>query len=962
MTEHERASLERHLREAVRGEVRFDLMTRGLYATDASLYQQFPVALVVPRDEADLIAAVAVAAEHGVPILPRGGGTSLAGQCVGETLVLDCSKHLNALLEVNVEERWARVQPGLVRDELNALVAPHGLHLAVDPATGNRAAVGGMIANNTSGTRSIRYGMMIAHLLAARVLLSDGTVLDLSELDQQEYARRAAAPGREGEVLTGFRRIIETHRQAIVERYPKILRRAQGYMLDEFIGGGPWNLAKLMCGSEGTLATLLEARVNLEPIPAATGLVVVHFADRMAAIEAVEPILAHDPAAVELVDDQILAPARRNLQTARLCGFLDGEPAAILVVELAVDDLDRVAERANRLVSELRAGGVGYAWPVLLDKSRQAEVWALRKAGLGLMLGRRGDAKPLAFIEDAAVPVPRLSEYIRQIVDYCAALETEVALYAHASVGLLHVRPIVDLKQPAGVEKMKAIAAHSVEVVLSHGGSISGEHGDGRVRSPFLERYFGPEVYAAFGEVKALFDPAGLMNPGKIVAPPPMDQDLRYPPGYRVSPLATHYHYRADGGFAGAVEMCNGVGACRKTLTGTMCPSYIATRDEEHSTRGRANALRLAMSGQLGDDGLASDRLHEVLDLCLACKGCKAECPSNVDLARLKSEVLQLRHDRYGVPLRDKLIGAAPELAARLSGPAAGLVNRVNASRPMRRLLERLVGLDARRTPPAYARERFGAWLAGRAGRSAPDRRVVLFDDTYLNYHEPHLGRTAVELLEACGYEVLVARAGCCQRPRISRGLLREAKRRGEQTLRRLDPFFAQGLPVLVCEPSCAAALGDDLPDLIDDEALGERAKRGVRMIDEFLAAELAAGRLAVGLEPVASEILIHGHCHQKALYGTGAMTRLLSAAGTATVREIDSGCCGMAGGFGYEHEHYDLSVKVGEDRLLPALRAASSATIVACGFSCRHQIADLTGRRALHLIEALRPGPARGS
>lgn len=962
MTEHERQSLERHLREAVRGEVRFDPMTRGLYATDASFYQQFPVALAVPRDEADLIAAVAVAAEHGVPILPRGGGTSLAGQCVGETLVLDCSKHLNALLEVQVEERWARVQPGLVRDELNALVAPHGLHLAVDPATGNRAAVGGMIANNTSGTRSIRYGMMIAHVLAARVLLADGTVLELSELDQQAYARRAAAAGREGELLTGFRRIIETHRQAIVERYPKILRRAQGYLLDEFTATERWNLAKLMCGSEGTLATLLEARVNLEPIPAATGLVVVHFADRMHAIEAVEHILGHDPAAVELVDDQILGPARRNLQTARLCGFLDGEPAAILVVELADDDRDRVAERASRLVSELRAGGVGYAWPVLLDKSRQAEVWALRKAGLGLMLGRRGDAKPMAFIEDAAVPVPRLPEYIRQIVEYCTALETEVALYAHASVGLLHVRPIVNLKEPAGVEKMKAIAAHSVELVLAHGGSISGEHGDGRVRSPFLERYFGPEVYAAFGEVKALFDPAGLMNPGKIVAPAPMDQDLRYPPGYRVSPLATHYHYRADGGFAGAVEMCNGVGACRKTLTGTMCPSYIATRDEEHSTRGRANALRLAMSGQLGDDGLTSDRLHQVLDLCLACKGCKAECPSNVDLARLKSEVLQLRHDRYGVPLRDKLIGAAPELAARLSGPAAGLVNRVNASRPMRRLLERLVGLDARRTPPAYAREPFGAWLAGRTGLSAPDRRVVLFDDTYLNYHEPHLGRAAVELLEACGYEVLVARAGCCQRPRISRGLLREAKRRGEQTLRRLDPFLEQGLPVLVCEPSCAAALGDDLPELIDDEALGERAKRGVRMIDEFLAAELEAGRLAAGLEPVASEILIHGHCHQKALYGTGAINRLLSAAGTATVREIDSGCCGLAGGFGYEHEHYELSVKVGEDRLLPALRAAPSATIVACGFSCRHQIADLAGRRALHLVEAIFPNPERRS
>ncbi|NUQ01378.1 MAG: FAD-binding oxidoreductase, partial [Armatimonadetes bacterium] len=666
---------ERDLRARLAGEVCFDQVTRGLYATDASMYELDPVAVVVPASEADVVAAVRTAAEHRIPIVPRGGGTGLAGQAIGRALIIDFSKHLNRLLELNVAERWVRVEPGLVRDELNALLAPHGLQFAPDPATGNRANVGGMVANNASGTRSLVYGKTIDKVLAAKVLLADGTILELSELDADEYAARAAAETREGEILRGVRAVIDAHRDEIRARYPKILRRSSGYMLDEFVDTERWNLARLLCASEGTLGTLLEVTLALDPIPRASGLVVVHFTSLLEAIGSVEPLLQHGPSAIELLDHVLLSLARENLQTSRLCGFLEGDPQAVLAVEFLGDSAGEVAERCQRFATSVRQAGCGYAWPVLLTAAEQAQVWTVRKSGLGLMLGMRGDAKPLAFIEDAAVPVTALADYIEKVLAICARHDTPVTLYAHASVGLLHVRPILNLKSRDDLARMKSIADECFELVLGYGGSFSGEHGDGLVRSGFIPRYFGPRLTAALGEIKRLFDPQGLMNPGKIVAAPAMDADLRYGPDYQILPLASFFHFRHDGGLAGAVEMCNGVGACRKTLVGTMCPSYIATRDEEHSTRGRANALRLAMTGRLGPDGFAAEGAREALDLCLSCKGCKAECPSNVDMARLKSEFLQHYHDRHGVTLRDRLIGGSPRLAGLLSGWPAPLAN-----------------------------------------------------------------------------------------------------------------------------------------------------------------------------------------------------------------------------------------------------------------------------------------------
>ena len=951
------------LRQAIRGEVLADEVSLGLYATDASNYQILPVVVVLPLDANDVRSALTIASRHRLPILPRGGGTSLAGQTVAAAMVLDLSKYMNRILDLDVKARTVRVEPGVVRDELNAVVAEHGLHFAPDPSTANRANVGGMIGNNSSGAKSILFGKTIDHVEELKVLLVDGTTLDLRSLSPDELAARTQGNTREAEICRGLRRIVDENRDEIAARYPKVMRRVGGYPLDELVSDYGWNPAKILVGSEGTLAVTLEAKLRLEPLPRHKSICVAHFRELLEAIHAVEQILPLGPSAVEVLDHTVLRLARDNRAAAQICDFLEGDPAAVLIVEFYGDTAADVADRAHRVAVELDARDLGYAYPVVLDSAGQARVWEVRKNGLGLMLGMKGDRKPLPFIEDAAVPIPVLPEYIAKVLDICRSLDVDAAMYAHASVGVIHVRPILDLRKSGDIEKMRRIAERTFELVVQYGGAWSGEHGDGLVRSSFNERYFGAQLYRAFAEIKELFDPQNLMNPGKIVDAPPMHQNLRYGETYHVNGGDSVFQYRADGSFAAAIEMCSGVGACRKTLGGTMCPSYMATRDEEHSTRGRANALRLAMSGQLGPEGLTSRRLREALDLCISCKACKTECPSNVDMATLKSDVLQKVYDRHGSTLRDRLIRDSPMLARQLVGRWAPVVNSVQASLPFRILLETVAGFDRRRTLPAVADEPLRRWMAGQPAIDG-GREVALFADTYLDCHEPGSGKAAVELLTACGYRVVLVSGGCCQRPRITHGFLRLARQDGEATLRQLDAYVQRGVPVLVCEPSCASALTDDLPDLVGDRELADRVAAGVTMIDVFLDAEVAAGRLEPGFKPSTDSVLIHGHCHQKALYGTEAMKRVLSQVPGLVVDEVDSGCCGMAGSFGYEKEHYEISRTIGEDRLFPAIRELDEATtIIACGFSCRHQIEHFTGRRARHWVEVVRdqllPGAA---
>ncbi|MBX2874641.1 MAG: FAD-binding protein [Saprospiraceae bacterium] len=940
----------------IHGDVLSDSTSLGLYSTDASVYQIQPIAVVLPKHDKDVRMALQIAKDHQVAILPRGGGTSLAGQTVAEAMILDFSKYMNQLLEVNEEEGWARVQPGLVRDELNAKLKPLGLHFAPDPATSSRANVGGMIGNNSSGTKSIVFGKTVDHVIELKVLLEDGTPLHTQALDKADFIQKGTGGSREGEIYRELYEMIEDHEVAIQQAFPKVMRRVQGYNLDEFAGKETWNLSKLLCGSEGTLVTFLEAKIKLEPLPKHKSVCVVHFAEVLEAIEAVNVMLPFQPSAIEILDRTVVELSRENLTTQRHAHFIEGHPAAIQIVEFYGDTAADVLERPQRMMEELKRREMGYAYPLFPEGPIYEDVWVVRKKGLGLMLGMKGNKKPLAFIEDAGIPTQHLPEYIDRVLKLCAANDTEAAMYAHASVGVIHVRPILDLRLAEDIERFKNIADGTFQLVKEYGGSWSGEHGDGLVRSYYLPEFFGEEVYEVLRAVKHLFDPEKRMNPGKIIDAPPIDQHLRYGAAYADQELTTQYHYREDGNFANAVHMCTGVGECRKMLGGTMCPSFKATREEEHSTRGRANALRLAMSGQLGEAGLVGERLQETMDLCLSCKACKSECPSNVDMAKLKSEVLQLKYDQKGLSRRDKLIRASAQMANRFSGPMAGLVNGLNHSALGRFIIDKVAGFDSRRKLPAFAGQSFEKWFATNyQPTSGAGKTVILFADTYLNYHEPSVGVAATKLLSSCGYKVELAAVGCCQRPRISHGFLRLAKSEGGKTAQALAELMQEGTKIVVCEPSCASALVDDLPDLLADQTLGRQLKESVQMLDVFLAAELDAGNISAKAAGEQRDVLLHGHCHQKALFGTAHLKRVFEGLTGTSLEEIPSGCCGMAGSFGYEKEHYEISRKIGEQILFPAVRESDAkAKIIANGFSCRHQIEHFTDRRAKHWVEVM--------
>lgn len=945
------------LANVIKGEVLIDEYSLGMYSTDASFYQIKPLAVVLPTDDADVRKAVEIARKYKIKILPRGGGTSLAGQTVGDAMVIDFSKYMNKILEVNAEERWVRVQPGLVRDELNEEMAKHKLHFAPDPATSSRANVGGMVGNNSSGTKSILFGKTVDHVLEARVLLADGTELLLKELSARDFDEKAKQDSREGVLYRNIKQTIQSNREEIKQRFPKVMRRVGGYNLDEFVYTDRWNLAKLITGSEGTLALTLDLKLNLEPLPEFKSVVVVHFADLLEAVRAVQPMLPFTPSAIEIIDRTVLRLSAENLTTRHHCHFIANDPAAILIVEFYGDTFESVMQRPQDMIEALKQLRLGYTYPLFPTGKDYDDVWALRKKGLGLMMGIKGDKKALSFIEDSAIPIEVLPEYIDQVLKICAKHNTEVSMYAHASVGVIHVQPLLDLRDAQDIENLKNITDETFELVVKYGGSWSGEHGDGLVRSAYNERFFGPTIYQAFKDIKKFFDPDNLMNPGKIIDSQTIEHNLRYGTAYHDQPVKTEFLYRSENSFSESVHMCTGVGECRKMLGGTMCPSFKATRDEEHSTRGRANALRLAMSGQLDHEGLSSKRLHQVMDLCLSCKACKSECPSNVDMAKMKSDVLQMYYDQHGIKLRDRLIRDSSKAASRLSGLLSTVVNFIQGTALFRFALHKLAGFDKRRVLPEYAAEPFYKWF-DRVGNNTfrnAGKRVVLFADTYLNFHEPEVGISALQLLNSCGYEVILANVGCCQRPKISHGFLRDAKKDGARTIDGLKEYLDQGLTIVVCEPSCASALNDDLTDLIEDEAVAKQLREQVMMIDIFLAKEVENGNVNTAFESLAGDILVHGHCHQKALYGTQGMKTVFSKSDNA-IGEIPSGCCGMAGSFGYEEEHYELSRKIGDSVLFPAIKSMKAGTtLVANGFSCRHQIAHFTGVKPKHWVEVVR-------
>jgi FAD/FMN-containing dehydrogenase/Fe-S oxidoreductase len=942
-------ALAAQLRQALRGEVLFDAASRGRYSTDASIYQIEPLGVVVPRDAEDVAAAVSIARAEGVPLLPRGGGTSQCGQTVGRALVLDCSKYMDKVLAVDTERRRALVQPGVVLDRLNRELRPHGLFFPVDVSTGNRATIGGMAANNSCGARSLRYGNMVHNVRAIDALLADGTAVRMGEVPGN-FAEDAM-PERYRELVRRLRALHRREADEIERRFSKLLRRVGGYNIDMIDDAGH-NMARLLVGSEGTLAFFNAIELELQPIPPHRVLGICHFPSFYRAMASTKAIVALGPTAVELVDRTMIELSRDiPLFRATVDRFVAGQPAALLLVEFAGEDAAENLRRLKALVELM--GDLGFPGGVVeaTDPAFQSAVWEVRKQGLNIMMSMKGDGKPISFIEDCAVSLDDLADYTDRLTAVFEKHGTHGTWYAHASVGCLHVRPVLNLKQEIDVRKMRAIAEEAFAMVRDYKGSHSGEHGDGLVRSEFHEAMFGARIVRAFEEVKDAFDPAGLMNPGKIVRPPRMDDRslFRFKPGYRPLPLETALDWSAWGGFTGAVEMCNNNGACRKSDPGVMCPSWRATADEQHLTRGRANTLRLALSGQLGPDAFGSEAMRETMALCLSCKGCKRECPTGVDMARMKIEFLHHYRKTHPLSLRDRLVAFLPRYAPYVA-PLAPLLNLRNRLPALAALGERVAGFSARRPLPRW-HER--PWRDPPAAASGA-RGVVLLVDTFNRWFEPENARAAQRVLARAGYAVHGATSAgerplCCGRTLLAVGLVDAARAEARRMLQALAPFLARGVPVIGLEPSCLLTLRDEFPALLPGAETAALAA-AARLFDEFLAAESAAGRLALDLSPLAGKAVLHGHCHQKAFDVARAGAAALKLVPGLEVETFDATCCGMAGAFGYEAEHYDVSLAIGELGVLPKMRAAPQDTLlVAAGTSCRHQIADAAGRRALH-------------
>ena len=965
------------LRKHVNGALRTDTYSKTLYSTDASIYQVMPYGVLIPENVEHVHAAVELAAKYEIALLPRTAGSSLAGQAVNEALVMDMTRHLNDIVEVNTEEQWVRLQPGIVLDELNIHLRPMGLQFGPDPASSNRAAMGGIVSNNSTGSHSIMYGMTADHVMEMDVILSDGSRTHFAPVDADRMEAFKGRSGLEGALYRDIAGLVaDPANQAIIRQAtPRHWRRCGGYNLERMIENGGsyrypqsdqrFNLSKLVCGAEGTFAVMTEIKLNLVKTPSKTALAVVHFESLVEALESVPIILEVDPSVVELLDNLGLTMCRNVPEYARLLdSFIEGSPNCVLITEFYGESDAELKSKVNRLIEHLKKQNVNATAVVpAYDDAHQNKVWTVRKVGLGLLMSIKGDHKPIPFIEDAAVPVEHLAEYVTKVEQFCNDRGTDVAYYAHASAGCIHIRPLINAKEAAEVAKLPEITSFSVDLLKGYGGSLSSEHGDGRARSGFNERFFGPELYGLYRRTKQIFDPKGILNPGNVVDAMPMTEHLRYGASYKTMPVREHIDFTADQGFVRAVEMCNGAGICRKRTTGTMCPSFMATREEEHSTRGRANALRAALSGNLPHEALTSRRMYEVMDLCIECKACKAECPSSVDMAKIKFEFLAQYHDANGTPLRTRLFGAIPKLSRLTSGMLAPMANVTVRLAPVRWLMEKTLGISRRRTLPAFASKSFVRWFAGRKVQPGSRGKVVLFNDTFNTYNSPEVAIAATEVLEAAGYEVVLPGHRCCGRPMVSKGLVEQARAAARETVEKLVPYAEAGIPIVGLEPSCLLTLRDEYASLLPGDSRVATIARHAVMFEEFIAGLAENGTLELRYHDTRKRLLLHGHCHQKALVGTEPSKHTLSLPAGYSVEEVDSGCCGMAGSFGYEREHYEISMKMAERRLMPAVRVNEDATVVAAGFSCRHQIHDATGRKALHPAQVLREamiGPDR--
>jgi FAD/FMN-containing dehydrogenase/Fe-S oxidoreductase len=966
------------LRGRIDGEIFTDRVRRIIYSTDASDYREMPLAVAYPKHENDIRELVRFASLTGISLIPRTAGTSLAGQVVGSGMVVDVSRYMTGILEINEKERWVRVQPGVVLDELNKALGSTGLFFSPETSTSNRSMIGGMIGNNSCGLHSLVYGAMRDHTISVRTVLSDASVVEFGEVDQEVITRKMKLDTLEGTLYREIHEILSdpSNQKEIRAQFPdpSVVRRNTGYALDELLdcqlyraGEAKYerlNLSRLICGSEGTLVIITEAKLNLVPLPPKNkALVAVHFSSVMEAIKGNLIALRHHPSAVELMDKTILDCTKENISQRKNRFFLKGDPGAILMVEFTGVSENEITERISGMQQEMEQAGLGYHFPVVTggDISR---VWALRKAGLGVLSNLPGEGRPVSVIEDTSVNVEVLESYITDFNQILDRFGLDCVYHAHISVGELHLRPVLNLKDPDHVKIFHDLALETAKLVKKYRGSLSGEHGDGRLRGEFIQLMLGERVLGMMRKVKRAFDPRGIFNARKIIDTPPMNQFLRFEPGHRSPQYETWFDYSREGGFMKLIEKCNGSGDCRKTEVtgGTMCPSYMATRDEKSTTRARANLLRELLSNPKTKTPFDQKEIYDILDLCLSCKACKSECPSNVDMAKIKAEFLQHWYRHHRPSMRTRMIAHITSIN-RLGMLAPWLFNAVVTFPLTGRILKKSLSFAAKRSIPTLGRVTLRKWSARHLKAlndtlpfDAPS--LILFVDEFTNYNDTSLGITTIRLLNRLGIKILMVKHGVSSRTFISKGLLDRARSIARRNVTTLGPLVSAEIPLVGIEPSAILGFRDEIPELVGEEQAGEASALAEHCmtVEEYLARALESGRVDRSLftrEPL--QLILHGHCQQKAIASTEPTRKILSIPENYRVEEIPSGCCGMAGSFGYEKEHYDLSMKVGELVLFPAVReAAGEKVIVAAGTSCRHQIKDGTGTTALHPVEVL--------
>ena len=940
-----------------------DEQTRRLYATDASSYQELPQAVSFPTTTHDIVDLVNHARAHNLPITARGAGTSLAGQTTGSGMVMDIGRHMNRILDIDAKQQTATLQPGVIRDTLNRQADQYNLLFGPDTATTNRCMLGGMIGNNSCGLFSIKHKTTREHVLEIEAILSDGSKATFRPLSKSELQQKLSLDTFEGQIYRQMVTLIREHKEDIIQNYPHpdIIRRNTGYALDRLCemepfteGGRRFNMAELLCGSEGTLAITATAKVNLAKQDPCSVLLAPHFSTIRAAMEATVEAVKMDPAAVELIDDIIIGATENNIEQRKNRFFLEGDPKAVLIIQFDGQNQAQIETKARELGKRLRELNLSTSTPVITDPKEIDRVWQLRKAGLGLLMGLGSEGRTPTFCEDTAVRVPDLPDYIDDFQKILDKHNSDCVFYAHASVGELHLRPVINLKKEEEIKKMKTMAGEIADLVRSYRGSLSGEHGDGRTRAPYIEKVLGSDMMPLLQKVKQIWDPENLFNPGKIVDPQPMEQDLRYSPDYRPPQVETNFHWRKEESFADAVELCNGAGVCRKLADsgGTMCPSYMATQNEKDSTRGRANLFRQLFSGKQ-QEAFQSDELHDALDLCLSCKACKSECPANVDMARMKGDFIQGWHEENGISLGERFFGQAGMLYP-LASLFPKLSNWVMRQPAVKEILHQTLGIDKRRELPAFASNTFMDWFKGRKNHSSAsaetqEQTVVLLVDIFTNYHDPVIGKAALRFLETAGYRVIVPDFHELGRPQLSKGMVKHAKSILDQNLPKLSNYAERGYPIVGLEPSEILTLRDEYLDLCDDDQLdhARTVAENTFTFEEFSTNVLTNQDSAAPKQP--GKVFLHGHCHAKALIGNTPTETALQQAGYE-VKILETGCCGMAGSFGYEKNHYDVSMDIGELTLFPALRSLpDDALICAPGFSCRHQINDGVRKTAFH-------------